>query len=74
MSDNEFPHMQIVTDEQDYEYLKTEHLGYVIALEKELKSGKTPEQIRDWWGDDYKRDRLARRIFHAARHIQRGLT
>ena len=70
---SEFAHLEVVSDEQDYEYIKGQSLAWVVAIEDEVKSGKTPEQIADWWGDEYKREAMRERIYHAARHIERGL-
>ncbi len=66
-----FEHLQTVSDKEDYQFIKNQSLAWIVAIENEIKSGKTPDQIRDWWGDEYGRDKMALRIFHAARHIKR---
>jgi len=66
---SDFPHIQKVSDKQSYDFVKAQSLEYIIAIENEIKDGKTPEQIRDWWIFEYERGEMALRIFHAARHI-----
>ncbi|MHC4753294.1 MAG: hypothetical protein ACYTFW_25950 [Planctomycetota bacterium] len=61
--------LQGVSDKKDYEFIKDQSLAWIVAIENEIKAGKTPETIRDEWADEYKRDKMALRIFHAARHI-----
>lgn len=65
------PHMERVSDEQDYEFIKSQSLAWIMAIENEIKDGKTPDEIRDGWGDEYKRDKMTLRIYHAAKHIKR---
>ena len=62
-----------VSDKQDYEFLKSQSLATARAIEEAVKAGNTPELIRDAWLDEYKREKTALRIFHAARHVQRSL-
>lgn len=64
-----FEHLQAVSDKQDYEFVKAQSLAWIWAIEAEIKSGKTVEQIRDWWAEEYQRPEMTLRIFHAARHI-----
>jgi hypothetical protein len=64
-----FPHMQTVSDQQDYEFVKSQSLAWIQAIESEIRDGKSPEDIRDWWGEEYQRPEMTLRIFHAARHI-----
>ncbi len=66
-----FPHLQAASDREAYNFIKGQSLLWIRAVEKEIEGGKTPQQIADWWGDEYGRDKMAKRIFHAARHIFR---
>jgi hypothetical protein len=61
--------IEAVSDELDYEFIKNQSIKWIKAIEADIKAGKTPEEIRDFWRDEYKRDKYALRIFHAARHI-----
>ena len=64
-----FEHLTAVSDAQDFEFVKSQSLGWVRAIEAEIKAGKTPDDIRDWWTEEYQRPEMALRIYHAARHI-----
>jgi hypothetical protein len=66
---SDFPHIDMVTDWEDYEFIKAQSLRWIKALEKEIASGKTPDQIADHWGDARKRDAWKLRLLGAARHI-----
>lgn len=68
----EFSDLQKVSNRQDYIFVKSQDLAWIVAIEKELAKGKSPEQIRDWWGNKYQREAMAIRIYHAAQHIQSG--
>lgn len=68
-----YVHLQIVSDRLDYEFVRDQAIEWVEAIEAELKDGKTPEQIKVWWGQQYKRPAMKERIYHAARHIEREL-
>ncbi|KKL94043.1 hypothetical protein LCGC14_1868580 [marine sediment metagenome] len=68
---NDFPHLRAVSDKDAYDFVKSQSLLWVQAIEEEIKNGKTPEEILDWWANEYGRDKMATRIFHAARHIFR---
>lgn len=65
----DFRHLQAVSDKQDYEFVKSQSLMWIQAITEEIKAGKTPEQIQDWWGEEYQRSEMTLRIYHAARHI-----
>lgn len=70
---SEFPNLQAVSDEDAYNFIKSQNLKWASAIAAEVQSGKTPEQMRDWWIDEYGRSAMATRIYHAARHIQNEL-
>ena len=68
---SDFPHLKAVSDMEAYDFVKSQSLLLAQAISDEIKNGKTPEEIQDWWGHEYGRDKMAIRIFHAARHIFR---
>lgn len=67
----DFEYIQAASDKESYTFVRDQDLALIVAIEEEIKAGKTPEQIADFWRQEYKRDKMTKRIHHAARHIYR---
>ncbi len=65
--------LMAVIDQDGYEYLSVQHPDYLLAIEKELKAGSSPDEIRRkvmrLAGSD--RLALAKRCEQAARYVAR---
>jgi len=65
------PTLQAALDKESYEWLATNAPDILDALEVEVASGKTPEQIYLFVIGQYGREELAQRLRQAARNMQR---
>lgn len=66
------PTLQKALDKESYEWLASNALDILEALEAEVNSGAKPDAIHLYVLGEYGREELAQRLRQAARHIGAG--